>query len=248
MTATLPEQLDGLLARKEALARRAAVDPDLAQRLSAVRAWQAERLAGTYEDLRRDPRHTAAVEFFLTDLYGPQASLTRDRELRRAWEPLKRGLPAQVLEVLARALELDALSGELDEAVARHLPPGPISGGGYAEAYRACGQAAARERQIALIRCIGEDLDRAVRLPGVGLALRAARLPTHWAGFGVLHDFLERGYHAFRNMQGAQQLLSRIEERETRMMRELFAGARDPLAAALATPASTPQAPCDEPR
>ena len=58
----------------------------------------------------------------------------------------------------------------------------------------------------------------------MGLAIRLARGPAHAAGYGQLHDFLERGYHAFRKMDGADEFLATIDRRERALMDDLFAG------------------------
>ncbi len=47
-------------------------DSRLAPAMKLLNAWQAERLARTYADLRVDPRYKPATEFFLSDLYGPK--------------------------------------------------------------------------------------------------------------------------------------------------------------------------------
>ena len=54
--------------------------------------------------------------------------------------------------------------------------------------------------------------------------LKMLHRPAHLAGFGALQDFLERGFSAFKNMQGADEFLATIERRETRIMESLFAG------------------------
>jgi hypothetical protein len=215
---------------EQLLARWRALDahpptPALAQRLRALRAWQAARLAHTYQDLAREPQYAAAVSFFLSELYGPQDFTDRDRELERALSPLRRALPGSLLVVLAQAIELDLLTAELDRAMLPHLAEGPLTGAVYAAAYRALGRVAARRRQIALTVGIGEDLERLVQHPWIGLALRAAAVPARAAGFGVLQQFLERGFSAFRRMGNAQPLLDAIRERETRLMEGLLSGA-----------------------
>jgi hypothetical protein len=43
-----------------------------------------------------------------------------------------------------------------------------------------------------------------------------------------LHDFLERGFGAFRRMNGATEFLSTIETRETALMESIVDGASDP--------------------
>jgi len=222
--------MDRLFLSKRRLDADAYASPEMNARLSELRAWQAERLATAYADLRRDPRCAAAVDFFLTDLYGPQDFTRRDNEFARAWGRLKRRLPDAALEVLARALELQVLSAELDQAMVGRLAPGPLSGVLYANAYRAVGRPDARQRQIDLALGIGTDLGRLVTFPLIGLALRVAHAPAHLAGFGALQDFLERGYDAFRKMGDPGVLLEAIRSRETNLMRRLFDGHEDPFA------------------
>jgi len=219
------EDLDGLLARKRALDERAAAMPELAARVQGLRAWQADRLAQTYHDLRRDPRYSRAVEFFLADLYGPHDFTRRDHELMRAWRYLRRSLPAAALDALGRAVELEVLSAELDQQMVAALPSGPVTDAAYASAYRTVGRRNARARQVDLVVGVGEDLERVVRHAWIRLALRVAHGPAHAVGLGVLQDFLERGHRAFRWMKDAKPLLEAIRERETRLMQALFTGA-----------------------
>jgi len=217
-----------LMARKGALDARIAEAAALAQRLYELRRFQAQRLAHTYEDLAREPKHAAAVEFFLSDLYGPEGAARRDSDLRRAWPILKRTLPQATLEVLERAVALDVLSAELDLAMAETLAASEVTAASYAAGYRRVGRAEERERQIDLLIAVGEDLDRIVRHAWIGVALRAARRPAHTAGFGALQDFLERGFAAFRQMGGAGGLFAAIRERETELMQALLAGRKQP--------------------
>jgi hypothetical protein len=220
--------LDRLLRTKSRLDAQARSTAEVARRVSELKAWQAQRLTKTYEDLRRNPRCTAAVDFFLTDLYGPQDFARRDDDFVRAWDRLKRGLPPAALDVLARALELQVLSAELDQAMVTRLATGALTGLSYANAYRAVGRPDARARQIDLAIAIGTDLGRLVTLPLIGLALRVARVPAHLAGFSALQTFLERGFEAFRTMGDPSVLLEAIRSRETTLMHRLFDASDDP--------------------
>jgi hypothetical protein len=206
--------------------RRLDREAGLRERMRGLAAFQAKRLAGTYRDLQSTPRYGPAVEFFLTDLYGPQDLAERDAQVLRALDKLKRFLPSGALQALARAFELHVLSIELDAATAAGLPQDRrIDGVAYAGAYRAAGRPGDRARQIALIGDIGRLLDGLAHRPEVGLAIRLARGPAHAAGYGQLQDFLERGYESFRRMGGAAEFLATIELRERELMDGLFAGA-----------------------
>lgn len=228
------EEIGRLLARRRALEAALLHDPGLRVGLRALRAWQARRLAGTYEELRREPRYTAAVEFFLNDLYGPQDFSRRDQELNRALTPLRRTLPAELFGLLAKAIELEVLSAELDLGMLEQLSERPVTNASYAMAYRALGGAAQRQRQIDLTLGIGTDLERLVRQRWIGFALRASHRPARAAGFGVLQQFLERGFDAFRRMGSARRLLQAIREREIQLMETLLRG--DPSVSSLLMP------------
>ena len=218
-------RLDDLIARYREARGSIGRDAGLAARGRALAAFQSRRLAGTYSDLRQSPRYRDAVDFFLADLYGPHDLSGRDEQIIRALDKLKRLLPTAALEALVRAFELHVLTMELDTATATELkePAGPDAAA-YAAAYRAAGRPAERELQIRLVGDIGALLDSVAHRPEVGLAIRLARGPAHAAGYGELQDFLERGYKAFRRMDGASEFLASIDQRERDLMRRLFAG------------------------
>ena len=195
-------------------------------------AWQAERLAATYADLRADPRYAPATAFFLNDLYGARDYSRRDQDGERVIHKMRKLLPAWAIEALERALHLNRLTKALDEAMANMLfvqmGVEVIDGDGYCEAYRRCGDVAAREEQIRLIGELGQELDVVVQKPLVKMALKMAHAPAHMAGFGELQDFLERGVAAFLHMQGADQFLATITRREHRILAAIYASAVNP--------------------
>ncbi len=214
------------LRRLAELERSIADAPDLKARLERLRKFQAQRLASTYLDLAADPRCRPAIDFFLSDLYGPKTFEARDREFQRAARLLGRKLPPGPLETLALATELQALTLDLDTRVARQLSSATeVSAAEYRRAYRACGDRPARERQIALIIGIARGLEHVVHRPSIGVLLRMAHLPATLAGFGTLQSFLERGFDAFRRLEDSDALITRIEQREQAFMSQLFSSA-----------------------
>lgn len=218
----LRAQIDRLLERKSQLQSRLAADSGLAARLRWLQVWQALRLERTYADLRADALTARAMSFFLSDLYGPQDFTRRDTDLTRALGVLRHTLPPSTLQILVSAIELEVLSKELDVEMAVRLPPAAVTDASYAHVYQEVGRPEARRRQIELVLQVGEQLDRAVRIPLVGLALRAARTPARIMGFGALQDFIERGFAAFAGMPSAAPLLEAIRERENAFMASLL--------------------------
>ena len=229
--------LHARLARRLALHQRL-FDPAVEPRnrlpwLKPLQAWQARRLEASFAALLREPRCGPAARFFLTDVYGDHDFRQRDADLARVVPMMQRLLPAALLETLADAIALAALSHAFDlrmaealEALAPHRPA--LDAGLYGRAYRRVGHPRLRARQIALIDDVGQRLAAAMRLPGVGSLLRMSRLPARAAGLGALQSFLERGFAAFDQLEDAAAFLAAIRRQETRVMERLLAGDGEP--------------------
>jgi hypothetical protein len=203
--------------------------PGLAGALDRIAAWQARRLNATYVDLARNPRYAKAIAFFLDDLYGEGDFSRRDADIARVVPLMVRLLPQGVVATVAMAMELAALSQELDRRLLEKLGPTiPLTVAAYCEAYQSCANCAERERQIALIIATGQALDRYVRKPLLRKTLTVMRRPARVAGLGNLQAFLERGFDAFASMHGADEFLATINARETALMAAIFAGDRAP--------------------
>jgi hypothetical protein len=201
-------------------------NPILAGALQRVASWQGLRLRLTYEDLAAQSRYADAVLFFQTDLYGSGDFARRDADLARIMPMMVRMLPERVLLIVAKAVELHALSQGLDRSLLARLPraDGQFSVAEYGRAYARMGKRAERERQIRLIGEIGRGIAEFVRKPLLLAALRMMRQPARLSGLSALHDFLERGFMAFRKMGDASEFLTTIDTRERALMEELLAG------------------------
>jgi hypothetical protein len=193
-------------------------------RIREVKRWQSRRLAQTYADVASQPRYEAATRFFLDDLYGPKDFSGRDQAMLRIVPVMSKLLPASAVETAAMAVELDALSEDLDQRLAHSLAAKPLDEASYAQAYRASASRAEREHQIALIESVGRRLDALVRKPLLGQTLKLMRKPARMAGLDDLQDFLERGFEAFRRMDGADYFLALVRSRETEILNRLFSG------------------------
>lgn len=219
----IADRLRAELKRVQAQQRLSLNDASVRPRLLALRAWQARRLAASYVDIRNTQPFAAACEFFLADLYGEGDFTDRDRAVERVVPIMLRLLPEGVLASLARAIELNALSHELDYQMAAALPArctrvDAITDVDYAEAYRAAAERAARRRQLALLLVLGRELDRLVRKPMLSELLHLCRWPARMAGLGALQSFLERGFDAFGKLGGAGRFLGIILRRERAFM------------------------------
>ena len=207
-------------------------NPILAGSLDRLREWQAARLRNTYADLAADPRYAPAIDFFESDLYGSGDFSRRDTDLMRVVPTLVRFLPEAVVQCVAQAVELNAVSQELDRLVLARLPriDGGFTVADYCRAYRRAGEPLARKRQVQLIGEVGTALDRYVHKRMLRTSLAMMRRPARVAGLAALQDFLERGFAAFRAMGGAGHFLATIQARETALHDDIMAGNTAPFA------------------
>ena len=196
-------------------------------RLAVLRAWQAQRLERSFEDVLADPRMHAAGRFFLSDLYADRDFSGRDRDVDRIMPIMVHLLPETMLRAARDAIELHVLSHALDLRMVRAMDRRRLSkldAVRYGEIYREAGQPRLRRRQIALVVSVGRSLDAAVQRHGVHRLLRASRLPARAAGLSELQGFLERGFDAFAKLDGADRFLDRVARGEGEVSRRLFAG------------------------
>jgi hypothetical protein len=207
-------------------AKSLGVDHPRRHSLDAVKAWQAVRLAATYADILQSSRYVDAANFFLKDLYGAADLSARDQEVKRMLPSLVKLLPKAALRTVVEALEMDALSEQLDNELADELiryapqlfessmPTGERMGYAYQHCYRTMANVDKRYAQISTVLTIGNSLDKLVRQPMLGGLLAAMAGPAKMAGLANVYDFLWRGFRAFKKMRGAHEFLDIIKTRE----------------------------------
>ena len=226
------EALREHLQTAKTLRQQANADADSARDRLRLRVWQAARLARSYADLLHSERYGKAAQFFLADLYGPKDFSSRDEEVERILPMLVAMLPASALRTIALAVELDALTELLDSAMVVELRAAgridSIDENAYAAAYRAVRRRPERQRQIVLMRETGEALKQLAQKSLLTTLLKLMRGPAHLAGLGELHEFLEKGFDAFRKMGDATAFLDCIEDKEQLLLRNMFAGVEKP--------------------
>jgi hypothetical protein len=200
-----------------------AEDPALDIRVAAIKHYQQRRFEFTYADLLSHPRYAGASNFFLDELYGPTDFTQRDAQFARVVPGLVLMFPAEVVSTVQALAALHAMSEQFDGAMGRVLDGNEVDAQYYTAAWRACGDAPGRERQIALMEQVGRSLDGLTRNPLLHHSLRLMRAPARAAGLGALQTFLEAGFDTFRAMRGADEFLQIIGSRERRLASMLFA-------------------------
>ena len=199
-----------------------AASADLSHRVLALKGYQQRRFSLTYADLLVTPRYSGVARFFLDELYGPHDFTERDAQLARVVPTLVRLFPSQIVGAVRGLTELHALSEQLDTGTAMQLHRADIDAAVYVAAWQASGSVAQRENQIALTLALGQTLDRLTRNPMLRQSLRLMRGPAKAAGLSRLQGFLEMGFDTFKAMDGAQEFLAIVAQRERALAAALF--------------------------
>jgi hypothetical protein len=205
---------------------RRAATPRLGAKVVALKRYQQQRFSHTYADLLSSSRYGAAARFFLDELYGPSDFTQRDAQFARVVPALVRLFPTPIVETVAALAELHALSETLDTLMGAQLDEtDAISGIDYVVAWQATGRVAERDAQIALTLDVAGRLDRFTRGVLVRNSLRFMRGPARAAELTDLQRFLETGFDTFRAMQGAQDFIETVSQRERALASALFGAA-----------------------
>lgn len=188
--------------------------------------WQCERLLVTHDDLAQQKRYQKAMFFFVDELYGPKDFSQRDADLVRVIPKLAKVLPDKAMNAMDDALSLNALSFDLDMAMAQylqaHFPDEPINRDNYALAYRHVGRIDDRTHQIDIISHLGDQLADVIKIRGIGMLISLSRRPAKLAGLLALHEFLERGFDAFKALGDVQSFIQPVLVREKAIMQTLL--------------------------
>jgi hypothetical protein len=208
---------------------RGDVAPPLRKALARVQTYQRSRLAQTYADFLADARIKPAALFFLDELYcTADVAEQRDADVERIVPLMAKVLPQVALDAVGDALSLDAMSADLDHAMAHVLleqygDAAQVDADLYRKLYRAVGQPLEREQQLVLLDRTGKTLAQAVRLPLIRPTLSMMEMPARAAGLLRLHTFLAHGLDAFKKLPDPALFLRTINQRETALMQEMFA-------------------------
>lgn len=198
------------------------VQQDLIVTIRKLQTWQTNRLLATHDDLWNSKRFRAPMQFFADEIYGPKDFSARDIELARAVPKMAKVLPEKGMQSLQTAIRLNALSLQLDLALATKIGDNVICRNSYFDCYRQSGSRHQREEQIELLETLSFDLPKVVNTPGISLILRLSRKPAKIAGVETLHAFLENGFNSFKKVGDVNDFINPVINREKEMLEALF--------------------------
>lgn len=209
-------------------------DETLLAAVTALQQAQIARLRMTHAEELADARYRPITEFFLSEIYTGLDIEELAREIEKALPVATRMLPDSVMRTAAIAVELNALTGELDEEVALDLLAHGLaaspSDADIVAAYRRCGHFDERREQMRLLRELGLGLDRYVRSRLITATFKMAARPARMAGLGGLYDFMGQGFAVMKPMKSVADFLDIFIGREQRILDLLENSSDDPFA------------------
>ena len=212
--------------RSNAVHRQYLDDPDFFAQYEYFVDWQIDYMRPFYADLLAKEDYAGALNFVISDLTGVGIS-KRDEDFARVVPVMVRMLPRKALATVASAMELNARVLEINVSICRALFQNGLPNNGISERdyIQACRSLSRLDESLALISLtgqVGDSLSRVIRIPLIGVTLRAMRSPARLAGFGDLQEFLETGYQTFIAIKNVEQFLSDIRDRMTEIFTRIY--------------------------
>lgn len=202
------------------------------ENLHRLQQWQVERLKHTHSDLLESKAYRAPTEFILTEIYGGIDLSDLVSEIGRATSKALKIFPERVMGTAAMALEFNALTAELDEAMTHYLfeklGAPQIHAENYVEAYANLDNFELRRQQVELGNQLAKSIDKYVKSKLLYGAFKVARKPAMASGYGTLYGFMDRGFTVLRPIDSTHRLLTLIAEPEQAFISQIEAGETNP--------------------
>ncbi|MBU0542354.1 MAG: hypothetical protein KKC58_08150 [Gammaproteobacteria bacterium] len=195
-----------------------------------IKLFQNNRLGITYKDLLEDKGMRAACRFFLDQLYCTHDVSTRDHQVERVLPKLEKLLPGGAVDTVRKVIYMDYLAELLDDEITMFINEKEFYSDNlrkeksYIEAFRKQGQFDLRERQILLVREVGESLRKLMRLPFLRPLMKMTRGAAQKASLEDFHDFLSQGLDAFASLEKPTLFFQLIQEREMSILEGIRQG------------------------
>lgn len=195
--------------------------------------WQLDYMLPFFADLHELDGYAEAIDFTISDLAGIGIS-SRDRDLARVAPLITAMLPFQALSTVAAAAQMNARVLKINLAICRGLfvgdeLPASITERDYCVACRGASSLEECVELVHLIADLGGTLKTLVKMPMIGMTLRAMSAPARAAGFGSLQRFLETGYRTFRQIPDIDLFLAEIRKRMTGTFARIYTAPLDEL-------------------
>tara|TARA_B100002003_G_C14065269_1_gene512678 strand:- start:216 stop:947 length:732 start_codon:yes stop_codon:yes gene_type:complete len=204
----------------------------------ALIRFQVDRLKGTYGDFLEKKEYREITQFFLHEVYTTRDVTERNNGFKKVYEKFKGKLGSSLVNHLAKLVDLNDLSEELDLLMVSKLHQMGVgdkfSEDEYEEAYYLTDAYNERKEQIELIVKSLQTFHMLSKYRSIGLTLSVIRPYALMKGARNLMDFMQGGYKVFRITKDVSPFEKAIEDREMERLDRIYSlGKRPPTIAEL---------------
>jgi hypothetical protein len=175
-------------------------DADFAKQLAQLQQWQHDRMSETYWVLLSSEPEASLIKFFLDDIYPGLDLEHLGNKLGKVGKLLEKLFSD--LEMVHLAIEFNALTSELDDALAdelfNNMRVSDITPENYAIAFQTIGGQELRHHQLELILKFTAEAQEIIEDKVVYNAFKLAKYPAKLGGLGSLYDVIARGFKVVR--------------------------------------------------
>jgi hypothetical protein len=206
----------------------AAHEAAFAEQVKCLQRWQTQRVRATHYDCLHHPDQRQAAEFLLIDAYEQLDIVSLAPQLSRIVVYAERIYPQPLLRIAELALAVNALTAQLDQAIAEvlfeQMQVQQITEADYCRAFLSVNGVAQRQLQLQLILELMQSLERQAHNKMVLMAFKLAKAPAYASGFRNLYSFMATGLAALRSLPDAYVLLEQIVSVELALNNAIAAG------------------------
>lgn len=184
----------------------------------ALQAFQAARLAETYQDLMNDPEYEKIGHFFFEKLYAPEDFSFRDTSIKKLHKLLKGKVYSGIISAVSKVIELHELSDRLDDRMVEQMMARGVGEDmdmeDYQTVYRSLDNYDQRLYQITLGAEVNQVFFELSKKWIVAVSLNTIRTAAHLIGMGKIIDFIYEGYQGFRAIKNIDYFIETVNTRE----------------------------------
>lgn len=185
-----------------------------------LKGYQVERLKFTHAEFLENPETKDATHFFLTEIYSEKDLTKRDKGLEKVVPMMCKLFTPELLLVLSDALELDALTEELDMTMSKGLKKG-FTSDEYIKMYQTT-DFNKRKRQIELTEKLGDSLKEIIKFPLIGTLLGTMGGPAKLMGLKDVHMLLQNGFNIFSKTKDVDTFLKTLIRKEYEILDSIY--------------------------
>ncbi|WP_019672804.1 FFLEELY motif protein [Psychrobacter lutiphocae] len=201
-------------------------NPELAQKLQQVQAWQKDRIRQTHATLFSEPKNKPMAEYFLNHLYGGDTLNQIVSQLERIVpkaRKLEKLAPSAALETGTLGVETAITSTKLDLKLAEWLVANdlPVTADNMHAAYLAVNDESARRQQIEDLKQVCYRSDKYLNSFILQKAFKLAKRQAYKHNLQPLYDFIDAGFAAMKPLKSVASFIDPFCERELQIIADV---------------------------